>query len=53
MDTLGGEFLNNVEKSKLLYKYKDCVSIPPLEFVDDILTITECSVKSLKVNGII
>ena len=53
MDTLGGEMLNNVKNSKILYKYKDFLSIPPLEFVDDILTITECGVKSLKMNGII
>ena len=53
IDTLGSEFLNNVEKSKILYKYKDCVSIPPLAFIDDVLTVTKCSVNSLKMNGIV
>ena len=43
MAKLGKEFI--------LYKYKDCVSIPPLEFIDDVLTVTKCSVNSLKMNG--
>ena len=36
-----------------LYKYKSCVIIPPLAMIDDILAVTECSVKSVKVNGMI
>ena len=40
LDTLGLECLSSVEHSKLLYKYKGFVPIPPLEFVDDIMTIT-------------
>ena len=36
-----------------LYKYKSCVTIPPLAMIDDILAVTECSVKSVKVNAMI
>ena len=36
MDTLGLECLSSVEHSKILYKYKGFVNIPPLEFVDDV-----------------
>ena len=53
MDTLGGECLNSIETSKILYKYKDFVNIPPLEFIDDVLTITKCSINSLKMNVIV
>ena len=53
MDTLGLEFLSSVEHSKILYKYKGFVNIPPLEFVDDILTITNCSTDSIKMNALV
>jgi 6-pyruvoyl-tetrahydropterin synthase len=53
MDTLGGKCLNSIETSKILYKYKDFVNIPPLEFIDHVLTITKCSINSLKMNAIV
>ena len=34
MDTLGSEWLNSLENSAILYKYKDCIQIPPLEMID-------------------
>ena len=34
-------------------KYKDFVNILPLEFIDDVLTITKCSINSLKMNAIV
>ena len=34
-------------------KYKKCVAIPPLAMIDDILAVTECSLKSVKVNAMI
>ena len=36
-----------------LYKYKKCVTIPPLAMIDDILAVTECSLKSVRVNAMI
>ena len=30
------------------YKYRGCISVPPLSFVDDILTVSHCSLKSTK-----
>ena len=53
MDTLGAECVNSVENSKILYKYKGFVNIPPLEFIDDCLTITKCSMDSIKMNGLV
>ena len=34
----------------LLYYYKGVVGTPPLQMVDDIMTIQKCSIKSLQVN---
>ena len=53
MDTLGADCLNSVEHSRILYKYKGVVKIPPLEFVDDILTVTDCSINSIKMNALV
>ena len=51
IDTIGKETLDNTHK--VLYKYKKCTSIPPLSFVDDILTVSECSTDSVKMNATI
>ena len=53
MDTLGADCLNSVENSSILYKYKDFVKIPPLELIDDILIITNCRIKSVKMNALV
>ena len=50
IDTLGKECL---ESGEGLYKYKECVNIPPLAMIDDILAVSECSVESVKVNALI
>ena len=42
MDSLGRECL---ESGEGLFKYKDCVNIPPLAMIDDILAVSECSVE--------
>ena len=34
----------------LLYKYKNSVDIPPLEMVDDVLTVAKCGATSLAIN---
>ena len=34
-----------------MYKYKDCVHIPVLTFVDDALSVTECGPDSVKMNA--
>ena len=36
-----------------IYKYKNCVNIPPLAFVDDLLSIIQCGVKSIVCNSFI
>ena len=51
--------IDKVEKFALeqmhseLYKYKKCVTIPPLAMIDDILAVTNCSTSSLKINAMI
>jgi hypothetical protein len=50
LDTLGKECLMNGEG---LYKYKECLNIPPLLMIDDAIAISECGVDSVKVNAII
>ena len=50
LDTLGKECLENNEG---LFKYKDCVNLPPLVFVDDILAVSKCGNDSVKMNGIL
>ena len=50
MDTLGKEC---IESGECLFKYKECVDIPPLAMIDDILAVSECSVESVKLNAII
>ena len=41
IDSIGKEALENTDAN--LFRYKNCISIPPLSFIDDILTISECS----------
>ena len=50
MDTLGKEC---IEHGECLFKYKECVDIPPLAMIDDILAVSECSVETVKMNAII
>ena len=35
----------------LIYKYKGVADVPPLEMVDDVLTITKCSITSVAMNA--
>ena len=37
--------------SSLTYKYKGVADVPPLEMVDDILTISKCSITSVAMNA--
>ena len=39
------------EAKSLLYKYKGVAEVPPLEMVDDILTISKCSMTSVTMNA--
>ena len=52
IDSIGADCLESVEHSEMLYKYKGFVKIPPLGFVDDVLTITKCSLNSIKMNAL-
>ena len=51
MDTLGKEIMENTNCGKMMYKYKDCVSIPVLTFIDDAISVTDCGPNSVKVNA--
>ena len=49
----GKETMASNNNSKTLYQYKDCVKIPAMSFVDDVLSITECGVDSIKMNALV
>ena len=40
-------------RPELMYKYKGIVAIPPMEMVDDILSVTKCLNQSVKVNAVV
>ena len=50
VDSFGKECLTN---KKNLYLYRSNVEIPPLSMVDDLLCISECGNKSIKMNAFI
>ena len=50
IDTIGKECLDKTHD--MSFKYKNCVSVPPLGFIDDILAITTCSPDSIRMNAI-
>ena len=47
MDTLAKQVYSN---DNLLYKYNEVVSVPPLEMVDDILTVSKCGATAVTMN---
>ena len=50
VDSLGKEC---IEDDEGVYEYKGVVKIPPLGFIDDVLSISKCGTDSLKVNALI
>ena len=42
---------SSTNKGKLLYRYKHCTFIPPLEMIDDILTISKCGLQAVEMNA--
>ena len=50
LDSLGKECL---ETGEGVYKYKDCINIPPLLMIDDAIAVSECGPDSIKVNALI
>ena len=50
IDSLGKERLIEGEG---LFKYKGCLNVPPLTFVDDALSFIPCGTESVKLNAII
>ena len=51
IDNIGKEALENSIGN--LLKYKNCVSIPPLSLIDDIIAITKCSSDAVVMNAFI
>ena len=47
VDKIGKYCLENGEG---IYKYKGCLSIPPLFMVDDIISISKCGIKAITTN---
>ena len=50
VDSLGQDC---IRENKGIFKYKNCISIPPLSMVDDVITISSCGVESVKVNAVV
>ena len=36
-----------------VYKYKGCLSLPPLSMIDDIISVTKCGAETIDSNGLI
>ena len=51
IDTIGKECLEN--QHQILYSYKNCVNVPPLSFVDDIIGVSDCGPGAVKMNAVI
>ena len=51
IDTIGKEFLDNTHE--VSFRYKNCVTLPPLSLIDDIICVTNCSKDSIIMNSII
>ena len=51
VDKIGQEALKN--KSENLLKYRGKIPIPPLSMIDDVLTVSECGIKSVENNSFI
>ena len=51
IDTIGKEFLDNTHD--VTFRYKNCVTLPPLSLIDDIICVTNCSKDSIIINSII
>ena len=50
IDSLGQDC---IRENKGIFKYKNCISIPPLSMVDDVITVSNCGVESVKMNAIV
>ena len=49
--TMDGLPKHVLQDTQAMYKYRGLVSIPPLEMVDDVITVVECGIKSVKLNA--
>ena len=47
IDSLGKQYMNELEMNAHVYKYMNCVAIPPMAMIDD----TECGINSIRVNA--
>ena len=48
VDTIGKEC---IDEERHLFMYKDVVGIPPLAMIDDLITLSECGIESIKTNA--
>ena len=51
VDSVRSEFVSDSAKSKVTYKYKDIVNVPPLSMMDDVFTVTKCGLSSVVINA--
>ena len=42
-----------LKHESIMYKYKGEVPVPPLEMLDDVISVVECGSKSVRLNAIV
>ena len=47
IDSLGQDIMSDLTRNRELYRYMNCVPIPPMAMIDDVITITECGPSSI------
>lgn len=52
VDTLGKQYMVDMEMNRQVHKYGNCISIPPMGMIDDVIAISNYGVNSVKVNDI-
>ena len=54
IDNIGKEFLDNTQNTHdISFRYKNCVTLPPLSLIDDIICVSNCSSESVIMNAIV
>ena len=52
VDSLGKQYMRELDMKDQVYRYKDCVAIPPLGMIYDIIiTVLECGINSIRINA--
>ena len=53
IDSLGQDIMSDLTRNRELYRYMNCVPIPPMAMIDDVITISECGPSSIVLTTIL